>query len=75
MSKRDHHSKFFPSKLRAMLDNVEELDLSHASSWVSDGNAFAVHNPEVFMSDVAPIFFKKLTLLRSFHRQLSIWVS
>jgi len=56
-----------------MLDQVDELGLAHGSSWVSEGCAFAIHDPEVFMNDVSPKFFDKQTHLRSFHRQLSIW--
>jgi hypothetical protein len=66
-------SKFFPGKLRIMLDKVDELGLAHGSSWVSEGRAFAIHDPDVFMNDIAPQFFDKQTHLRSFHRQLSIW--
>lgn len=66
-------SKFFPGKLRLMLDTVDDLGLSHGSSWVSEGRAFAIHDPEVFMNEIAPQFFDKQTHLRSFHRQLSIW--
>lgn len=67
------HSKFFPGKLRIMLDRVDELDLNHGSSWVSEGCAFAIHDPDVFMKEIAPKFFDRQTHLRSFHRQLSIW--
>lgn len=42
---------------------------------VSDGCAFAIHDPNVYMTEIAPRFFHKQTHLRSFHRQLSIWVS
>ena len=42
---------------------------------VSEGNAFAIHDPDVFMTDISPQFFDKQSRLRSFHRQLSIWVS
>ena len=42
---------------------------------VSEGRAFAIHDPDLFMNDIAPQFFDKQTHLRSFHRQLSIWVS
>lgn len=66
-------SKFFPGKLRTMLDSVQGLGLSHGISWVSDGCAFAIHDPNVYMTEIAPRFFRKQTHLRSFHRQLSIW--
>ena len=42
---------------------------------VSEGHAFAIHDPDVFMTDISPQFFDKQSRLRSFHRQLSIWVS
>jgi hypothetical protein len=42
---------------------------------VSEGHAFAIHDPDVFMTDIAPHFFDKQSCIRSFHRQLSIWVS
>eukprot|EP00571_Detonula_confervacea_P008333 CAMPEP_0172326148 /NCGR_PEP_ID=MMETSP1058-20130122/55721_1 /TAXON_ID=83371 /ORGANISM="Detonula confervacea, Strain CCMP 353" /LENGTH=347 /DNA_ID=CAMNT_0013042857 /DNA_START=22 /DNA_END=1065 /DNA_ORIENTATION=+ len=70
---KGHHSKFFPGKLRIMLDEVDGIGLSHGSSWVSEGCAFAIHEPDVFMNEIAPQFFDKQTHLRSFHRQLSIW--
>ncbi|KAL7525974.1 hypothetical protein ACHAXR_001245, partial [Thalassiosira sp. AJA248-18] len=70
---KGHLTKFFPGKLRIMLDQVDELGLSHGSSWVSEGRAFAIHDPDIFMTDIAPHFFDKQTHLRSFHRQLSIW--
>ena len=41
---------------------------------VSEGHAFAIHDPDIFMTDIAPQFFDKQSRLRSFHRQLSIWV-
>lgn len=66
-------SKFFPGKLYLMLDRVESLGLAHGASWVSEGRAFAIHNPDVFMNEITPQFFDKQTHLRSFHRQLSIW--
>jgi len=66
-------SKFFPGKLRNMLDSVQGLGLAHGISWVSDGCAFAIHDPNVYMTEIAPRFFRKQTHLRSFHRQLSIW--
>lgn len=56
-----------------MLDQVDKLGLSHGSSWVSGGRAFAIHDPEVFMNEISPKFFDRQTHLRSFHRQLSIW--
>lgn len=56
-----------------MLDTVQALGLSHGISWVSDGCAFAIHDPNVYMTEIAPRFFHKQTHLRSFHRQLSIW--
>lgn len=68
-----YDKRYFPGKLRFMLDNVDELGLSHGSSWVSEGRAFAVHSPDVFMKEVAPLFFDKQTRIRSFYRQLSIW--
>ena len=40
---------------------------------VSDGRAFAIHDPDIFMEEIAPRFFDKQTHIRSFHRQLSIW--
>ncbi|KAL9180164.1 hypothetical protein ACHAXT_008134 [Thalassiosira profunda] len=67
------HSKFFPGKLMLMLDQVDSLGLSHGASWVSEGRAFAIHDPDLFMTEIAPQFFDKQTHLRSFHRQLSIW--
>ncbi|KAL3784766.1 hypothetical protein ACHAW5_008137 [Stephanodiscus triporus] len=73
MPEKSGAGKFFPSKLRVMLDQVDRLGLSRGASWVSEGRAFAIHDPDVFMTDIAPHFFEKQSCIRSFHRQLSIW--
>ena len=62
----------FPGKLHALLDYVEREGLEHVISWIRDGTAFKVHDPEKLVDRVLPIFFGQ-TMYRSFQRQLSMW--
>ena len=62
----------FPGKLHALLDYVEREGLEHIISWIRDGTAFKVHDPEKLVDRVLPIFFGQ-TMYRSFQRQLSMW--
>ena len=64
-------SKFTSTNSVSTIHYVSSLDVDR----VSEGRAFAIHDPDIFMEDIASQFFDKQTHLRSFHRQLSIWVS
>jgi HSF-type DNA-binding len=61
----------FPGKLYDMLDSAEENGFESVVSWIRDGRAFMVHDPEKLV-DVLPMFFGQ-TKYRSFRRQLNMW--
>lgn len=42
----------FPSKLHAMLSDLEIQGLSHIVSWQPHGRCFLVHRPDDFVKDV-----------------------
>ena len=59
----------FPVKLYAILENANYESII---SWAPHGRAFVVHDPNQFMSGIAPQFFHQ-SKYRSFTRQLNIW--
>jgi hypothetical protein len=61
----------FPFKLRDMLNTAEREGFSHIVSWELNGQAFKVHRPVEFVSDVMPNFFRQ-TKLKSFQRQVRV---
>eukprot|EP00984_Skeletonema_dohrnii_P024394 scaffold13505_cov81-Skeletonema_dohrnii-CCMP3373.AAC.4 len=62
----------FPFKLYNMLEYACDSEFSSSVSWTADGSAFIVHDQEVMMDNLAPMFFNQ-TKFRSFTRQLNIW--
>jgi hypothetical protein len=44
----------FPERLFEMLQQVEELGISHIVSWQPHGRSFLVHRPREFVSQVMP---------------------
>eukprot|EP00986_Skeletonema_menzelii_P007934 scaffold3187_cov130-Skeletonema_menzelii.AAC.4 len=64
--------KTFPFKLFEMIEYANTSGFSRTLSWSPDGNAFVIHDKDVMMNDLAPLFFKQ-TKFRSFTRQLNIW--
>lgn len=61
----------FTHKLHAMLDEVEQLGLSHIVSWQPHGRCFVVHKSRDY-EKILPKFFK-LTKISSFQRQLNLY--
>merc|ERR1712151_1274906 len=59
----------FPHQLYSILENVE-----HAStiSWVFDGKAFSVYEPQKLEKEVMPLYFKT-SKLKSLQKQLNIY--
>ncbi len=53
-----HGKGSFPLNLTLMLESVESMNLSHVVSWLPDGKSFVIHDPEEFLSEVLPKFFK-----------------
>eukprot|EP00816_Leptocylindrus_hargravesii_P004263 CAMPEP_0196808348 /NCGR_PEP_ID=MMETSP1362-20130617/8336_1 /TAXON_ID=163516 /ORGANISM="Leptocylindrus danicus, Strain CCMP1856" /LENGTH=323 /DNA_ID=CAMNT_0042182647 /DNA_START=28 /DNA_END=999 /DNA_ORIENTATION=- len=62
-------TRTFPKKLMEMLALPE---VSHCLTWQPHGRSFVVNNPEAFMTEVYPQFFKA-TQYKSFLRQLNLW--
>eukprot|EP00985_Skeletonema_marinoi_P010824 scaffold5074_cov132-Skeletonema_marinoi.AAC.1 len=62
----------FPFKLYNMLEYACDSEFSSCISWTADGSAFIIHDKDVMMKNLAPMFFNQ-TKFRSFTRQLNIW--
>mmetsp|Transcript_24949 Transcript_24949/g.39180 ORF Transcript_24949/g.39180 Transcript_24949/m.39180 type:complete len:289 (-) Transcript_24949:148-1014(-) len=62
----------FPFKLYEMLEYACDSEFADSFFWSADGSVFIIHNKDVMMDDLAPMFFKQ-TKFRSFTRQLNIW--
>jgi hypothetical protein len=62
----------FPAKLYNLLANVERQGATHIVSFTPDGRAFKIHDPDAFMRDVAPDFFRQ-SHITSFVRQLNFY--
>ena len=60
----------FPERLHRLLE--ENNHLSHILAYSSDGKAFWIHNPELFMQLIAPRYFRQ-TKWPSFVRQLNLY--
>ena len=65
-------SSMFPTVLHHMLEDAETLGFHDVVSWQPHGRAFHVHQPEKFVKDVMPKYFRH-TRLSSFQRQLSLY--
>ena len=55
----------FPFKLYEMLEYACDSEFSSSLSWSADGSTFVIHDKDVMMDDLAPMFFKQ-TKFRSF---------
>lgn len=69
---REVSSLSFPTKLHAILDQVEEDGLSHVISWQPHGRCFVIHKPKDFTDHVMPKYFRQ-TKITSFQRQLNLY--
>lgn len=68
---RDAEGKF-PCKLHKMLMDVEQEGNTSIVSWHPDGRCFRIHEPEEFVEQILPRYFKK-SKYRSFQRQLNLY--
>lgn len=60
----------FPVRLHRMLMDMEQNGTQHIVSWSSCGRMCCVHNQELFVREIIPIYFN-MSKYRSFTRQLS----
>jgi hypothetical protein len=65
-------SEPFPEKLYRMLQEVEQAGKSDIVTFHPHGRAFGIHNPERFVQEIMPKFFKH-NKIASFARQLSLY--
>lgn len=62
----------FPEKLHRMLREVEAAGQEDIVSFYSHGRAFGIHDPDKFVTDILPKYFKQ-SKLNSFLRQLNLY--
>jgi hypothetical protein len=62
----------FPAKLYRLLANVERQGKTHIVSFTPDGRAFKIHDPNAFVEEVAPDYFRQ-SHITSFVRQLNFY--
>jgi hypothetical protein len=65
-------TKQFPWKLHEMLDQVNKDGDDSIVSWLPDGGAFKVHQPDIFTEQIMKDHFNQ-TKYKSFQRQLNLW--
>jgi hypothetical protein len=64
--------ELFPGKLYRLLAEAERDGITHIVSFTPDGRAFKINNPDAFIKDVSPRYFRQ-SLLSSFVRQLNFY--
>jgi hypothetical protein len=62
----------FPEKLHRLLCEVEAMGQSDIISFVANGRAFCIHQPDAFFRDIVPLYFRQ-SRLSSFKRQLNLY--
>lgn len=62
----------FPWRLHQMICETEIAGKKSIVSWTQDSRHFKVHDPQVFMEDIVPRFFKQKSY-KSFQRQLHLY--
>jgi hypothetical protein len=71
MKKEQLQQQTFPFKLYEMLEYVCKYEFISSLSWSADGSIFIIHDKDVMMGDLAPVFFKQ-TKFRSFVSDLLV---
>jgi hypothetical protein len=64
--------ELFPGKLYRLLAEAERDGNTHIVSFTPDGRAFKINDPNAFIKDVSPKYFRQ-SLLSSFVRQLNFY--
>ncbi len=59
------HQQTFPFKLYEMIEYACDSEFADSLFWSADGSVFIIHNKDVMMNDLAPMFFRQ-TKYRSF---------
>ena len=62
----------FPWRLHDMLEDAERNHFTKVVSWELGGKGFKVHNHEMFLDDIMPLYFDQ-TKYESFRRQLNLY--
>jgi hypothetical protein len=70
--KRKHKGETFPVILHRLLLDVESLGSQSIISFTPSGSAFRVHQPDLFMKEIAPKYFRQ-QFFSSFTRQLNTY--
>jgi hypothetical protein len=64
--------ELFPGKLYRLLAEAERDGNTHIVSFTKDGRAFKINDPNAFIKDLSPKYFRQ-SLLSSFVRQLNFY--
>jgi hypothetical protein len=72
LSQRGSASEQFPGKLHDLMTYIEQEGLCDIISWVQNGKAIMVHDPERLLKILPHVGFSQ-TKYRSFQRQLNMW--
>lgn len=67
-----HQAVPFPWKLHEMLEEADSNNFTNIVSWLPDHSSFRVHQPEIFVNQIMPKYFRQ-TKYKSFQRQLNMW--
>jgi hypothetical protein len=62
----------FPEKLHRMLREAQDSGKGDIVSFYSHGRGFGIHDPEKFVEEILPTYFKQ-SKLNSFLRQLNLY--
>ncbi|KAL7556255.1 hypothetical protein ACA910_015716 [Epithemia clementina (nom. ined.)] len=65
-------NKSFPQKMYFLLQEMSRQGKEHVVSFVDHGKAFMIHKPQLFETEIMPLFFAS-SRLASFQRQLNIY--
>lgn len=72
-SLKPSRSLSFPSQLHLMLREAPREGFDAAVSWTPNGDSFAIHNPDKFVNEVLPRYFKRQNKFKSFEALLNHW--